>query len=83
MGSKANKKCLRRWLESFEQVSAALQKHGDLLQLLQAGGGICKVPNFLPKFVAEGILETLEEFSETQWNVSNLQLRPKQRLMQQ
>lgn len=62
-------KRLETWLESFDTVSAAVQKH-DLVQLLEAGGGITKIKDFLPAFVAEGILETLEQCSDAHWNVS-------------
>jgi hypothetical protein len=68
--SKPGRKRLLKWLDSFEQVSAAIDKHGNLMELLEAGGGICKIENFLPTFVADGIHEMLEQFSEAQWNVS-------------
>jgi hypothetical protein len=61
---------LLKWLDSFDKVSAAVEKHGDLKQLLKQGGGICKVENFLPDFVAEGIYQLLETFTEEDWNVS-------------
>lgn len=60
---------LQHWLDSFEAVSAAVERHGDLVQLLTAGGGICKIEDFLPDFVAQGIYQTLEQFSEADWNV--------------
>jgi hypothetical protein len=65
---KVNKR-LAKWLDSFEKVSAAVDRH-DLLQLLEEGGGICKIENFLPTFVAEDIMEALEQFTEADWNVS-------------
>jgi hypothetical protein len=64
---KSNKRLLK-WLDSFEKVSAAVDKY-DLLQLLEEGGGICRIEDFLPTFVAEGIFETLEQLSEAVWNV--------------
>lgn len=64
-----SRKKLLKWLDSFERVSAAVEKHGDLVQLLEAGGGICKMENFLPEFVAEGIYDMLENFTEAEWNV--------------
>lgn len=66
----SGRKRLLKWLDSFEQVSAAIDKHGDLMELLESGGGICKIENFLPTFVAEGIHEMLGQFSEAEWNVS-------------
>lgn len=65
---KVNKRLLK-WLDSFEKVSAAVDKY-DLPQLLEEGGGICRIEDFLPTFVAEGIFETLEQLSEAEWNVS-------------
>lgn len=64
---KINKR-LVKWLDSFEKVSAAVDRY-TLLQLLEEGGGLCRIEDFLPTFVAEGILETLEQFSEADWNV--------------
>jgi hypothetical protein len=66
---KSGTKQLLKWLDSFDKVSAAVEKHGDLQQLLEQGGGIVKVENFLPTFVAEGIYHLLEQFSEADWNV--------------
>ena len=63
-------KQLFKWLDSYEKASAAVEKHGDLLQLLEQGGGICKIEQFLPVFVAEGIHQLLEQFSEADWNVT-------------
>lgn len=69
-----SKKQLLKWLDSFDKVSAAVEKHGDLQQLLEQGGGICKIENFLPNFVAEGIHQLLESFTEEDWNVSDSKL---------
>lgn len=71
--SNSNKQLLK-WLDSFDKVSAAVEKHGDLQQLLEQGGGICKIENFLPNFVAEGIHQLLETFTEEDWNVSDSKL---------
>lgn len=67
--STSHLKQLQQWLDSFEAVSAAVEQHGELVQLLADNGGICKIDNFLPDFVAEGIHQTLEQFSEADWNV--------------
>lgn len=74
-GHKSNIKRLWKWLDSYELVSSAIEEHGDLVELLEAGGGICKIENFLPEFAAEGILEVLEQCEESDWNVSK-QPRP-------
>lgn len=68
--SSSSRKRLLKWLDSFSKVSAAVEQHGDLIDRLEAGGGITKIENFLPAFVADGILELLEGMSEAQWNVS-------------
>jgi len=69
-GHKSNINKLWKWLDSYELVSSAIEKHGDLVELLEAGGGICKIDKFLPEFAAEGILEVLEQCEESEWNVS-------------
>jgi hypothetical protein len=57
-------------LDSFEQVSLTMDKHGNLTELLKAGGGICQIENFLPTTVADGVHDMLEQLSEAEWNVS-------------
>lgn len=69
-GKKARLK-FRKWLKSFEDVSAWFGKHGDLEQLLEEHGGLVKIDNFLPTFVAEGMLEMLQSIDEKTWNVSH------------
>lgn len=40
----------------------------DLNALVDAGGGIAKVSNFLPPFVAEGALQVLQHLPPGRWN---------------
>lgn len=40
----------------------------DILSLIEQGGGIALVPNFLPEFVAEGALRILEDMPAGRWN---------------
>jgi hypothetical protein len=54
-----------QWIASYEAVRAWMDQY-DLLKLLEAGGGIVKIPNFLPPVVAEGVLHVLEHV--TDWN---------------
>lgn len=69
-GTNNNRKRVIKWLNSFDKASAAVEKHGDLLKLLAAGQGLCKIENFLPDYVAQGLFEILEDMQDEEWNVS-------------
>lgn len=70
-GSKHARQRFRKWINSYPEVSAWLEKYGDLEQQLDDNGGLVTIENFLPTFVAEGILEMLQGIDEKTWNVSN------------
>jgi hypothetical protein len=68
-GSKHARQRFRKWINSYADVSAWLEKYGDIEQQLDDSGGLVKIQNFLPTFVAEGILEMLQGIDEKTWNV--------------
>lgn len=53
------------WLSSYDAVSGWMRQY-DLVKLLEKGKGIVKISNFLPPFVADGVLNVLENV--TDWN---------------
>ncbi|KAI7835681.1 hypothetical protein COHA_010420 [Chlorella ohadii] len=55
------------WLNSYNKVSKWMAQY-DLNALVDAGGGIVKVSNFLPPFVAEGALQILQRLPPGRWN---------------
>lgn len=63
------RKRLNKFLSSYSACSEALARHGDFEELLDAGGGLCVIPDFLPPHVAEGVLALLEELPQEEWNV--------------
>jgi hypothetical protein len=69
-GSKHAGQRYRKWINSYADVSAWLEKYGDLEQQLDDNGGLVKIENFLPTFVAEGILQMLQGIDDKTWNVS-------------
>jgi hypothetical protein len=69
-GSDKNKqrRAFGRWLDDYGAVSAAIERHGDLEELLDANGGLVKIEDFLPKAAAEGVLQLLQELpGEFEW----------------
>jgi hypothetical protein len=70
-GSKHARQRFSKWINSYPDVSAWLEKYGDLEQQLADDGGLVKIENFLPIFVAEGILEMLQGINDKTWNVSD------------
>uniref|UniRef100_A0A383W562 Fe2OG dioxygenase domain-containing protein n=1 Tax=Tetradesmus obliquus TaxID=3088 RepID=A0A383W562_TETOB len=69
-GSKHARQRFRKWINSYPDVSAWLEKYGDLEQQLDDNGGLLKIENFLPTFVAEGILEMLRGIDDKTWNLT-------------
>lgn len=70
--SKHAKTKFKKWLNSYGDVSSWIEKKcPDLEQLLDESGGLVKIENFLPPFVADGVLELLEAIDEKTWNVSS------------
>eukprot|EP00882_Tetradesmus_deserticola_P015103 GHRQ01016079.1.p1 GENE.GHRQ01016079.1~~GHRQ01016079.1.p1 ORF type:complete len:321 (+),score=104.82 GHRQ01016079.1:337-1299(+) len=69
-GSKHARQKFRKWVSSYADVSAWLAKYGDLAQQLDDNGGLVKIENFLPVFVAEGILEMLQGINDETWNLT-------------
>jgi hypothetical protein len=68
-GSKHARQRFRKWINSYTDVAAWLEKHGDIEQQLDDNGGLVKIHSFLPTFVAEGILDMLQGIDEKTWNV--------------
>jgi hypothetical protein len=68
--SSSTRKRLAKWMGSYEAVAGCVARHGDLEQLLLQGGGIARLPDFAPDWVAAGILELLEGLEDQEWNVS-------------
>jgi hypothetical protein len=68
-GSKHARQRFRKWINSYADVSDWLEKYGDIEQQLDDNGGLVKIQNFLPTFVAEGILEMLQGIDDKTWNV--------------
>lgn len=60
------------WMQSYQKVKNRLSKY-DILRLLDQNGGICRIFDFLPSFVADGIYDTLESLSEHEWNETSAQ----------
>ncbi|KAF8067273.1 Telo2 [Scenedesmus sp. PABB004] len=64
---------LEAWLDDYAAVSAAVEAHlggGDLGDLLEAGGGLVKLRNFLPTWVAHGLVELLQDLPDDAWNLT-------------
>eukprot|EP00878_Enallax_costatus_P031818 GHUV01034867.1.p1 GENE.GHUV01034867.1~~GHUV01034867.1.p1 ORF type:complete len:157 (+),score=45.87 GHUV01034867.1:566-1036(+) len=61
----------KKWLNSYNDVVSWFEKKcPDLEQLLEEHGGLVKIENFLPAFVADGILELLENIDDRTWNLT-------------
>ncbi|GIL72735.1 hypothetical protein Vretimale_4446 [Volvox reticuliferus] len=56
-----------RWINNYRVASLWIaQKHVE--RAVDANGGLVRLENFLPEFVAEGILSTVGAVSDEQWN---------------
>lgn len=55
------------WLDSYPRVSRWAARY-DLLRLIDGGGGIVRLDDFLPSFVAEGALRMLQDLPPGRWN---------------
>lgn len=58
-----------RWLDSYHIVSAWMKKY-DIRELLRRGGGLVKIENFFPDFVADHILSAVEAIVDDSWLVT-------------
>ncbi|GLC38925.1 hypothetical protein PLESTB_000462000 [Pleodorina starrii] len=56
-----------RWINNFKVASSWIEKH-DVERAVDANGGLVRIENFLPEFVAEGILATVAAVPEERWN---------------
>jgi len=56
-----SRRAFARWLDDYSTVAAALERHGDLEELLDANGGLVRIDSFLPQAAAEGVLRVLRE----------------------
>ncbi|KXZ57006.1 hypothetical protein GPECTOR_1g909 [Gonium pectorale] len=54
-------------MNNYRLASACIAKH-DVEGAVERAGGLVRIENFLPEFVAEGILATIEAVSDEQWN---------------
>ena len=57
------------WINDPDKVMGWVCKH-NLEKMLDKGGGLVKIPNFFPSFVADGILSVLESIPSQNWNVT-------------
>ncbi len=55
------------YVEDVAAMRTWLARHGDLDALLQQGGGLATIPNFLPDEVAQVALRQLQEIPDTAW----------------
>jgi len=65
----AGQKKFEAWINDPGKVMAWVCKH-KLEELLDDGGGLAKITNFFPDFVAEGILHVLQSAPAKHWNVT-------------
>ncbi len=56
----------RRWIEDYDTVAQWIGQY-DLRSLLQQSPGLLRIPNFLPDFVAQGLLTQLESLPDKHW----------------
>jgi hypothetical protein len=68
-GRGAVSKKFEAWINDPGKVMGCVAKY-PLESMLDAGGGIVKISNFFPEFVADGILEALEAIPAKHWNVT-------------
>ena len=68
-GGKGAAKRYEQWINDPSKVMGWVGKY-NLDELLEHGGGLVKIPNFFPGFVAEGMLEVLESIPGRHWNVT-------------
>lgn len=47
-------------------VAHRMQRY-DIPKLLRSGGGLVRIPNFLPEHIADAILKMLESRPESDW----------------
>ncbi len=64
---KSEKQSLNNWINNYGTVSKWFQKYKNIVQLVNKNG-IVKISNFLPDFIADGILNTLENLPSNYWN---------------
>ena len=64
-----NPKNYLNWLDDPDKVMNHIEKY-NIDRLLDKGDGIVKIKNFLPTWVAEGALMTMEGISDKEWNAT-------------
>ena len=64
-----NPKNYLNWLDDPDKVMNHIKKY-NIDRLLDKGDGIVKIKNFLPTWVAEGALMTIESISDKEWNAT-------------
>ena len=55
------------YVENVAAMRGWLARHGDLDALLEQGGGLATIPNFLPDEVAQAALRQLQAIPDTAW----------------
>ncbi len=60
------------WLMSYRDVKDWMGQY-DLDRLVAEGGGLCRISNFLPAFVADGALRQLERVPDSAWQATAAQ----------
>ncbi|GAB4812976.1 hypothetical protein N2152v2_000022 [Parachlorella kessleri] len=55
------------WLNSYAKASTWMGRY-DIHRLLDASGGLVRIENFLPEFVAEAVLQVLQAIPTAKWN---------------
>jgi len=70
-----NTKRYEAWLQDPGKVMGWIGKF-NLEKLLDKSGGLAKISNFLPDYVAEGVLEVLKQVPAKHWNVTEAERNP-------
>eukprot|EP01043_Picozoa_sp_COSAG02_P017371 COSAG02_NODE_786_length_17199_cov_25.278889_9_plen_415_part_00 len=55
------------YVEDVDAMRGWLARHGDIDAMLQQGGGLATISNFLPDAVAQAALRQLQEIPDTAW----------------
>ena len=63
----AAKAPFKKFVTSYAVANAWMSQY-NIEALVEAGGGLCRISNFLPEHIAEGILEIVASVPEAKWN---------------
>ncbi|KAG2442500.1 hypothetical protein HXX76_002586 [Chlamydomonas incerta] len=65
--ARGRKQTWQEWLDDYEAASECISKH-NVEERCTDAGGLTRISNFLPEFVAEGILSVLKSIPDSKWN---------------